>query len=109
MQKVLPRSVIESSARNVYGHPERVTPELVDRYTAMTVRAGNRKALAQRDWGGDAAATATLRVPTLIPWGGRDRLIPPEHARQFARDIPGKDAQRTVDAVQRFLVRTSAR
>ncbi len=30
--RVLPRSVIDASLRNVYGDPSRVTPELVDRY-----------------------------------------------------------------------------
>ena len=106
----------------VYGHPERVTAELVDRYTAMTLRAGNRRALVQRmvqlDRGANAARIATLRVPALILWGGKDRLIPPENAAHFARDIAGstlllfddlghvpqeEDPQRTVVAVQRFL------
>ena len=106
----------------MYGHPERVTAELVDRYTAMTLRAGNRRALVQRmvqlDRGANAARIATLRVPTLILWGGQDRLIPPENAARFAHDIAGstlvlfddlghvpqeEDPQRTVVAVQRFL------
>lgn len=120
--RVLPRRAVEASVRNVYGHPERVTAELVDRYTAMTLRAGNRRALAQRmvqlDRGENAARIATLRVPTLILWGGQDRLIPPENAARFAHDIAGstlllfddlghvpqeEDPQRTVVAVQRFL------
>ena len=122
MGHVLPRSVIEASVRNVYGHPERVTPELVERYAAMTLREGNRRALAQRmaqlDRGANAARIATLRVPTLILWGGQDRLIPPDNAAQFGRDIAGstvvmfddlghvpqeEDPQRTVAVVQHFL------
>jgi pimeloyl-ACP methyl ester carboxylesterase len=122
MRNVLPRSVIDSSVRNVYGHPERVTSDLVDRYMAMTARAGNRQALAQRmaqlTWGDKAADVATLRVPTLVLWGGQDRLIPVAHAHRFGQDIPGstvvvfddlghvpheEDPQRTVDAVKRFL------
>jgi len=57
-------------------------------------------------------------VPTLILWGGRDRLIPPEVGRRFKSDIAGselvifddlghvpqeEDPQRTVKAVQAFL------
>lgn len=122
MRYVLPRSVVESSVRNVFGDPARVTPELVDRYVAMTLRAGNREALAQRmaqlNGGQNVGGLRTLTQRTLVMWGGRDRLIPPAHAQQFVRDISGstlvmfddlghvpqeEDPQRTVLAVQRFL------
>ena len=36
-----------------------------------------------------AARIASLKVPTLILWGGRDALIPPDSAQRFARDIAG--------------------
>lgn len=122
MRHVLPRSVIESSLRNVYGNPGKVTPELVDRYVAMTSRAGNREALGRRMlqtiWGDKVAGLHTLTQPALVIWGGRDRLIPLSHAQQFARDIAGstlvifddlghvpheEDPQRTVAAVKRFV------
>ena len=122
MRYSLPRSVVESSVRNVYGDAARVTPELVDRYMAMTSRAGNREALGRRmsqlEWGRDLPRLSTLAQPTLILWGGRDRLIPPAHAQRFAHDIKGstlvmfddlghvpheEDPQRTVAAVQQFL------
>ena len=48
MQSVLPRGVVESSLRNTYGDPSRVTPELVDRYYEITLREGNRRALTKR-------------------------------------------------------------
>jgi pimeloyl-ACP methyl ester carboxylesterase len=121
-QKVLPRFVVASSVRDVYGDPSRVTEALIDRYQAMTLRQGNRRAVVQRlaqlDPGGDAAQLLTLKLPTLILWGGRDRLIPPETAAHFARDIAGstllvfddlghvpheEDPARTVLAVKRFL------
>ena len=74
--------------------------------------------LRQREPGADAQRIATLRVPTLILWGARDRLIPPEVARRFERAIPGselvmfdtlghmpqeEDPARTVAVIQRFL------
>ena len=118
----LPRSVIESSLRNVYGDPGKVTPELVDLYYAITVREGNRQALVQRFAqsapGALAGRIPELKVPTLILWGGRDRLIPPENAERFRRDIAGsrlvlfedlghvpheEDPARTVAAVRLFL------
>jgi len=37
----------------------------------------------------DTSGLASIRVPTLILWGQRDRWIPPAHAGEFARRIPG--------------------
>jgi pimeloyl-ACP methyl ester carboxylesterase len=118
----LPRSVIESSVRNVYGDPSKVTPELIDLYYAMTVREGNRRALSQRFAQAPPDAhperISELRLPTLILWGGRDRLIAPESGDRFNRDIAGsqlivfghlghvlheEDPTLTVAAVKQFL------
>lgn len=122
MEFTLPRSLVASSVRNVYGDPARVTPELIDRYEVLTLRSGNRRALVRRfeqsDFGADAARIAAIRQPTLILWGGRDRLIPVDNGRRFARDIAGsrlvifddlghvpheEDAARTAAAVRDFL------
>lgn len=122
LESLLPRSMVDSSLRNVYGDPSRVTPQLVDRYFSLALREGNRHALLQRlqqaDGAADAQRIRELRVPTLILWGGRDRLIPLRHARAFARDIAGsrleifddlghvpheEDPQRTAAVVKRFL------
>lgn len=93
MEFTLPRRLIESSVRNVYGDPGKVTPELVDRYFELTLREGNRRALAKRfeqaPAGLHADRIAALKLPTLILWGGRDRLIPPADAESFHRDIAG--------------------
>jgi pimeloyl-ACP methyl ester carboxylesterase len=122
LEVVTPRSLVEASVRNVYGDPSKVTPELVDRYFDMTVRTGNRRALGQRfaqaDFGADAGRIAELKLPTLVMWGGRDRLIPPSDAERFHRDIDGsrlaifpdlghvpqeEDPARTAAAVTDFL------
>ncbi len=59
-----------------------------------------------------------LKLPTLVLWGGRDRLIPPDDAERFHREIQGstlaifedlghapeeEDPTRTVAAVKQFL------
>ncbi len=119
---LLPRSLVARSVRAVYGDPSQVDDERVDRYYELALRAGNRKALVQRFEqlrpGAEAALIGSLRLPTLILWGGRDRLIPPEVAQAFARDIPGsrlvvfddlghvpqeEDHRRSVAEVRRFL------
>ncbi|MEQ1439040.1 alpha/beta hydrolase [Fontimonas sp. SYSU GA230001] len=123
MQRTLPRSVIESSVRNVYGDPSKVTPALVDRYYELTLRAGNRAALPQRFAqmrpGANADRIPKLTTPTLILWGGQDRLIPPAMGQRFQREIAGsqlivfddlghvpheEDPQRTLSAARGFLV-----
>ncbi len=121
-ESTLPRSLVESSVRAVYGDPNKVTPELIDRYYEIALREGNRRALAQRfaqaRQGELAARIPELKLPTLILWGGRDQLIPPEAAERFHRDISGsrivtfddlghvpheEDPGRTVAAVKAFL------
>ena len=93
MARILPRAIVRSSVRNVYGDPDRVTDSLVDRYYELTRRAGNRASLpmrfAQSRPGADTLLLRDLRVPTLVLWGDLDRLIPPENAARFGRDIQG--------------------
>ena len=90
---VLPRSVVAQSLTSVYGDPARVTPELVDRYFELTLREGNRRALGQRmqQWvmGEGAEQIARVKQPTLILWGGRDRLIPPAVGQWLQQQIAG--------------------
>lgn len=123
---LLPRGLVEASVRDVYGDPGRVTPALIDRYFETTLREGNRHALLQRFQAQalDLRAVAdnvtrirALKMPTLVIWGSRDRLIPPAVARRFAADIAGsqlvmfdglghvpqeEDAAKTAAAVQAF-------
>jgi pimeloyl-ACP methyl ester carboxylesterase len=95
MVNVLPRRVIESSVKNVYGDPSKITPELIDRYFDLTTRAGNRRALGERFRqsapGSMAARVPELKLPTLILWGGHDRLIPPDLGARFHREIAGSE------------------
>jgi pimeloyl-ACP methyl ester carboxylesterase len=92
-QFTLPRGVVAASLRSVYGDPSKVTPDLVELYFAMTVREGNRRALAERFAqavpGAMVERIPEIKQPTLILWGGRDRLIPAENAERFRRDISG--------------------
>jgi len=124
---VLPRGVVESSVRDVYGDPGKVTSALVDRYFELTLREGNRRALVQRFQAMQRDAEAyddnrsrlrALKQPALIIWGGRDRLIPQAIAKQFNADLAAsrlvvfdslghvpqeEDPAATVAAVREFL------
>jgi pimeloyl-ACP methyl ester carboxylesterase len=117
-----PRSVVEDSVRDVYGDPSRVTGALVDRYFEMMMREGNRHALDLRMEivASDLAPEGikALKLPTLILWGAKDRLVPPVNAQRFHADIAGsqlvvlpglghvpqeEDAQASVAPVRAFL------
>lgn len=91
MNKVLPRSVVRSSLENVYGDPSQVTDGLVNRYFELTTRKGNRQALTERFRqtrpGPIADKMSEIKQPTLIMWGGQDRLIPTENGERFNREI----------------------
>lgn len=122
LQNTLPRFLVEEGFRNVFGDPNRVTPEMVDRSIELTQREGNRRALIerfrQRRGGTFASHISELNLPTLILWGGKDRLIPPDNAERFHRDIADstlvifddlghapeeEDPAKTVAAVKQFL------
>ncbi len=122
MSKILPRSLIEGSVKNVYGDPSKVTDALVDRYYDLSLREGNRRALglrfSQMQRGDQAEKIATLKLPTLILWGSHDHLVPVANAHHFHRDIAGsqlqifeglghvpheEDPQSTVAAAMKFI------
>ncbi len=116
------RSLIESGLRKLYGDPSHVTREIVDRHVQLMRRQGNRRALVraiqQSRIGEGAPLIKTIKQPTLIIWGGRDRMIPVDHASRFHKDIPQsrlqiftdlghmpqeEDPARTVPAVLEFI------
>lgn len=92
MRWVLPRRAIEDSVLSVYGDPSRVTSALVDRYYELALREGNRVALMRRMdqlAPGPVERLGEIKVPTLILWGERDRLIPLRWGQAFEKGIPG--------------------
>ena len=93
----LPRPLVVQGLVAVYGDPAKITEPLVDRYFELTLREGNRAALVQRaqTWtpAEGVAKVTGVTAPTLVLWGGRDRIIPPANARRFAADIPGAQVQ----------------
>jgi pimeloyl-ACP methyl ester carboxylesterase len=92
MTRVTPRSFVEKGVIRVYGDPGKVTPDLVDRYYELTLRAGNRQALIrmfQQQAFSDWERIKNIAIPTLILWGRLDPQIPLSDAVRFHRDIAG--------------------
>lgn len=91
-ERILPRAVVESSVRSVFGDPSKVTPDKVQRYFELALRVGNRRALFQRmdqaQWGASAHMVRRVQQPTLVLWGLKDGMVSPANGPQFCRDIP---------------------
>jgi pimeloyl-ACP methyl ester carboxylesterase len=122
VEHTLPRFLVEQGFRNTYGNPSKVTQEQIERSIELTQREGNRQALIDRSQQRQPSQLferiPEIKQPTLIIWGGRDRLIPPANAERFHRDIAGsqlvifddlghspeeEDPVRSAAAVKRFL------
>ena len=92
--KITPRSAIAANLRDVYGDPEKVTEETIDRYHELQLRPGNREAskalfkyaVTQSD--SDAEGIERIKMPTMILWGGDDDWVPTELTRYWQRDVP---------------------
>jgi pimeloyl-ACP methyl ester carboxylesterase len=119
---IMPRTVVKSSLENVYGNPEGITKDLVDRYFDLNIREGNRAALVKRfretKAGQLADRVGELTQPTLIMWGEQDNLIPISVGQRFHQEITNsqfisfselghvpheENPQVTVAAVEQFL------
>jgi pimeloyl-ACP methyl ester carboxylesterase len=118
-----PRWLVARTLKLSYGDPARVTPQLIDRYDELALRAGNRAAFGARTavpFEDHTAELARLRLPVMILWGGRDHLITVEYAQRFRAAIAGaelhvydelghvpmeEDGVRTAADVEAFLAR----
>jgi pimeloyl-ACP methyl ester carboxylesterase len=122
LQNTLPRFLVVQGLQDTWGDPSRITQEHIERAIELTQREGNRAALvarfAQRSRTTIAHRIPEIRVPTLIMWGGRDRLVPVATAHRFHHDIAEstlaifddlghapeeEDPARTAAAVRAFL------
>jgi pimeloyl-ACP methyl ester carboxylesterase len=125
LSQVTPRMVVEKNLRAVYADPSKVTEAQVERYHALLLREGNRKASRERmrlDGDDLWKRLKELRQPTLILWGEKDTWILPKYAHRFAELIPQsrlvlypdlghvpmeEDPVRTAADVSRFLQEVS--
>ncbi len=92
--KITPKSLFESSMKEVYHNDDLVTEKLIDRYYQLYLRAGNRQAFIDRVNNieyTDPSNIKTLKVPTLIQWGRMDEWVPLINAYKFQKDIAGSE------------------
>lgn len=85
------RNILEVFLKQVYGNPNKVTPELVDRYYELFMHGGNAEAfvsMVNGTYKDNSHFLPNIFQPTLILWGEEDKWISLQDAHRFRRDIP---------------------
>jgi pimeloyl-ACP methyl ester carboxylesterase len=89
----LGRVLFMSRLRRSYADGATLSMEVAKGYFQMFLREGGEErfllTLRQFDEAALAAAIPAITQPTLIIWGGRDRILPVANARLLQEDIPG--------------------
>lgn len=91
IEKINTGPFVGKSLKEVYYNDDLVTEELIQRYTDLGQREGNRKAFfykVRQIEKGDVDDLKKITCPTLILWGENDLWIPLELASIFVDNIP---------------------
>ena len=87
-----PRWAVTLALRSIYANPRLITPGDIDQYYAPAREPGFSHALAQvlAHFRVDAlrGRLGGLETPTLVLWGSRDHLMPPEFGARLASELP---------------------
>jgi pimeloyl-ACP methyl ester carboxylesterase len=91
--KLMRKSDFVRVFRKCFSHRERFTREVIDENWALLSRRHNREALwkleRQLDYRQTEEGLGRVQSPTLVVWGGEDRLDEPWQALELGRRIPG--------------------
>ncbi len=89
---VIKRNILEQFVYQVYGEPEKITTELIDRYYDLFNHDNNPKAFLEfvnkTEFIDHTAQLKNIKCPTLIMWGEEDQWIPIDYAHRFLEKIP---------------------
>jgi 4,5:9,10-diseco-3-hydroxy-5,9,17-trioxoandrosta-1(10),2-diene-4-oate hydrolase len=98
----LGRALFMSRLKRSFARPAALPQEIADAYYQFFLRDGGQErflqTLLQFDEGALAKAIPGISQPTLIIWGGRDRVLPVANARRIQADIPGAQLRILPDA-----------
>lgn len=94
----LPRFMVKGGMAPAYADAAAMTDALVERYHAMMIAPGVRRAILDRMAGHvlvpPEPLLARIQAPTLLLWGAQDRMVPVTNAEDYLRVLP--DARRVV-------------
>jgi len=87
-----PKPLLSRTMRNAYAVPGILTDAVVDRYHAMLLAPGVRRAILDRVLQSrllpPEPILASIRVPVLLLWGELDRAVPATQAADYERALP---------------------
>jgi len=87
-----PKPLLERTMRNAYAVPGTLTDAVVERYYAMLLAPGVRRAILDRVLQTrllqPEPILATIRAPVLLLWGERDSAVPVSNAADYERALP---------------------
>ena len=87
-------NLVRQGLQNSFVDQSFVTDAMVTRYSELSRAPGHRDILLQITLGfryrnyATAERLQALTIPVLVMTGDQDRIVPPDHARQFAEAIP---------------------
>ena len=88
-----PKWLVRQSVDSVYGDPDKITPEIYDRYHSLLLRKGNRRASSQvlaqtfdQEW--FHSRLPEIQHPTLILWGTEDQWIQLKYGQRMHKLLP---------------------
>lgn len=89
MQFILPKILVRSFLTEAFSDPHNLTEPLVNRYHDMLRAPGVRAAILDRAdqtiYTNPIAKLQQIQAPTLLLWGGNDRMIPSSQAANYAQ------------------------
>lgn len=95
MTRFTPRFLFKLNLQQVYGDLNLINDTLVNRYSELLRREGNREATLKRLTGGinltgpSGSKTGNeISIPTLILWGAKDKWIPLKNGELLNSQIP---------------------
>ena len=87
-----PKPLLRRTMQNAYAVPGVLTDAVVDRYHAMLLAPGVRRAILDRVLQTRLVPPepilATIHVPVLLLWGEQDGAVPSSQAADYARALP---------------------
>lgn len=89
MKYSLPKPLVRQFVGAAFSDPQQLTKPMVDRYHDMLRAPGVRQAILDRGqqtiYTNPVARLQQIKAPTLLMWGGNDRMIPSSHAASYAQ------------------------
>lgn len=92
MKFFLPRGLMRMNLEAAYADPSRLSDPVADRYYDLLLAPGDRGAMLDRMRQSvledPVPILRRIRVPTLLLWGEKDRLIPVANAKDYMAALP---------------------